>query len=121
MNRLEEAAKENQRSHGDQSSTTLRTLLQRHGHNAGRIEPEAEEQPRRDCNHVEQYVANFADPRRNEPLEPLLQRADDEAGEDWHHDRRAVAGRTPRAVEERGDESVLDEVKALDGIDFRVA
>ena len=43
---------------------------------------------------------------------------DGDAGEQRQHEHRDVAARPPDAIEEQGDEAVLDEVHALDGVDF---
>jgi hypothetical protein len=63
----------------------------------------------------------LADAHRNEPLHEFVERPDEESSQRGEDEYGWILERTPRPVEQKGQESVLDEVKPLDGIDFRIA
>jgi hypothetical protein len=80
----------------------------------------AEHQAASDGNEVEEDVVDLPDPVRDEPLKPLLRCSNQQAREHGQQHDRRIAERTPGPVEEKADESILQEVKPLDGVALRV-
>jgi len=76
----------------------------------------AEEQATRDCHAVQEDVTQFADPIGNEPLQPLLRRADDQSREKRQQEDGCIRERQPRTIEEESDEAVFEKVESFNRV-----
>src|SRR4026208_1523332 len=72
-------------------------------------------------NPVQENVGNLADTIWNEPLQPLVGGPDEKTGKRRQQQDGGILERPPRSVEQKGDDPVLDEVKALHHVDIGIA
>ena len=85
------------------------------------LQCDAEQQAAADRDKIQHDITDITDPKRHEPLDPFVERADEQTAEQRQDDDRPVAERQPRGVEQACQQPILDEMKRLDDIDGAVA
>ena len=118
---LEERGQDEDGHRGEPRHAATRRRRQPPRQPRGWLQAEAEDEPADHGPEVERDVADVARATRHEPLQPLLERADQQAAEQ-REDQCGRVGRSGEgATEEEGDQAVLDEVEELHGVHLVVA